>query len=190
MKNSSLHTSLLLIALVGLFSSATNADDGQEEAVLALFAIKQSGIDAYTAIAQVSAGYPGVIYQYELDDEDNRLVHEIKVINITEKRKYKVKIDVKTGEVVSEEKKIVWSWFKEDADITMAKYLQTSTFSLTEALALLENSDMADNMVLLQEAELENNQGIYYFELETYGAGGEKKWFIDVDSQKMIPVLK
>ncbi|WP_101757912.1 PepSY domain-containing protein [Oceanicoccus sp. KOV_DT_Chl] len=190
MNNRSLVTLCFLIASVSLFNPVANAGDDHEEAALARFAIEQSGIDAQAAIAKVSKDYPGLIYQYELDDEDDRLVHEVKVINLDDKRKYKVKIDVKTGEVVSEEKKIVWSWFKEDEDITMAKYLQASNFTLIAALELLEKSGMVEASALLQEAELENNQGVYYFELETYGAGGEKKWFIDIDSQRMIPVLK
>lgn len=190
MNTHSLFTLSLLMVVVGLFSGATSAGDDHEEAALARFAIDQSGIDAKTAIAKVSKNYPGLIYQYELDDEDDRLVHEVKVVNLDDKRKYKVKIDVKTGEVVSEEKKIVWSWFKEDEDISMAKHLQASTFSLTMAIVFLEKSGMVDVDALLQKAELEYNQGIYYFELETYGADGEEKWFVDIDSHKMIPVLK
>lgn len=190
MNNHSLVTHYFLLVIVGLFSARVSAGNDYEEAAIARFAIEQSGNNVQTAFAKASKDYPGLIYQYELDDDDDRLVHEIKVINLDDKRKYKIKIDVKTGEVVSEENKIVWSWFKEDEDITMAKHLQASTFSLVAALALLENSGMVKVDALLQHAELEHSQGIYYFEMKTYDAEGEKKWFIDIDSKKMIPVLK
>lgn len=182
---------LLFLIAAGLLSAAiAKAGDDSEDAALARFAIAQSGIDAQAAMAKVSKSYPGLIYQYALDDEDGRLIHEVKVINLDKKRKYNVKIDVKTGEVVSKKKKIVWSWFKENKDLTTAKYLQASTFSVAKALALLEALGLTDTQTLLQEVELENNQGIYYFELQAYDADGEQKWFIDIDSKKMIPVLK
>lgn len=190
MKKRSLFALALLIMAAAVFSGASNAHNAHEDAALARFAIEQSGINARTAIANVSKNYSGIIYQYELDDEGLRLVHEVKVINLEDKRKYKIKIDVKTGEVISEETKFVWSWFSEDEDITMAKRLQASMFSLTAALDLLEDLGRVDASALLRQAELENNQGIFYFEIKRYEADVEKKWFIDIDSQKLIPVLR
>jgi len=182
--------SYLLMPVLGLSALNGYADDDQEEVALALFSIEQSGITAQVALARVDKNYPGIIYKYELDVDDGRLVHEIKVLNLEEERKYKIKIDAKTGEVISEKNKIFWSWFSEDEDITAAKYLQKSTFTLAAALMFLEKSSIIGEGELFYDAELEGNQGMYYFELETYGPDGEKKWLIDIDSQQMIPIFK
>ncbi|MFT5118524.1 MAG: putative membrane protein YkoI [Kiritimatiellia bacterium] len=182
--------SYLLMPILGLSALNGYADDDQEEVALALFSIEQSGITAQVALARVDKNYPGIIYKYELDVDDGRLVHEVKVLNLEEERKYKIEIDVKTGEVVSEKNKIVWSWFSEDEDITAAKYLQRSTFTLAAALMFLEKSSIIGEGELVYDAELEGNQGMYYFELETYGPDGEEKWLIDIDSQQIIPIFK
>lgn len=111
-------------------TTAAFADDDREEAALARFAIAQSGITATIAIAKVSEQYPGVIYSYELDEEDDRLVHEIKLMDIEEKRKYKIKMDVKTGNIVSEKNKMVWSWFSTDETLKAVSQLKASGFTM------------------------------------------------------------
>lgn len=190
MNKRALISSYLLIPVLGLSALNSYADDDQEEAALARFAIEQSGITAQLALARIDKNYPGIIYKYELDVDDGRLVHEVKVLNLEEERKYKIKIDVKTGEVVSEQNKLVWSWFSEDEDIKAAKYLQKSAFTLAAALIVLKKASIIDEGELFYDAELEVDQGMYYFELKTYGPDGEKKWLIDIDSQQMIPIFK
>ena len=55
---------------------------------------------------------------------------------------------------------------------------------------MLKKASIIDEGELFYDAELEVDQGMYYFELKTYGPDGEKKWLIDIDSQQMIPIFK
>ena len=81
------------------------------------------------------------------------------------------------GNVVSEKKEKLWSWFKEDDDIKALKKLVANQYSMLEAI---EKLGLATDDLLL-DIELEDKQGVVYFEIELF-SGGEEHGFESISS--------
>lgn len=182
--------SLISITLATLITagtiSASWAGSDKEELAVAKSIIDKSGITAQQAIKKVQQDYNGVIYSYDLDDEDNVYYHEIKLIDIEADKKIKLIISIQNGEVVKKEWNRLFSWFFEDDRIVTARKLATMKYTILDAIdaiALEENA-------LLQEIEVEDKQGVLFFELETIDDEGEKDWLVDANNNQLIPVFK
>jgi uncharacterized membrane protein YkoI len=187
MKRVNLFTLILLATLViaGTISASWAGSD-EHELALVKSIIETSGITAQQSIQKVQQDYKGVIYSYELDDKDDVYYHEIKLIDIKGDQKIKLYISIQSGAVVIEEKSRLFSWFSEDKRIVTARKLATLEYSILDAINVIG----IDHNSLLSEVELEDKQGVLFFELETIGANGEKKWLVDAHNNQIIPVFK
>jgi uncharacterized membrane protein YkoI len=175
--------SSLISLMVG---SAVLAGNDQEELDLGLYAIGQSGLSVSKALAQVEAEVPGIVYEYELDEGEDGLVHEFDVVDLKRERKIKASVNIETGELTVEEERYDFGWFvKDDEDAVTALALQDAQFSLGEAIAV---QPLMDGQLLL-EIELEEKQGLRYFEFEALAADGEIEWLIDIQGKQIIPTL-
>lgn len=183
-------TSLSAITLTTLLIAATTsvswAGSDKEELALTKSIISQSGITAQHSIKQVQQDYNGIIYSYELDDEDGIYYHEIKLIDIAADKKIKLTISIKDGSIVNEEKSRLFSWFSEDDRIVTAKKLAKMDYSMLNAIDAINIGQSS----LLTEIEVEDKQGILFFELETIGVEGKKDWLVDINTNQIIPVFK
>ncbi|MBL4630439.1 MAG: hypothetical protein JKY14_04535 [Paraglaciecola sp.] len=182
--------SLISIMLATLISAGTISTSwagiDKEELTVIKSIIAESGMTAQHVIEKVQQDYAGVIYSYELDDKDDIYYHEIKLIDIEADKKIKLLISLHNGKVVKEQRSRLFSWFVDDEHIVTAKKLATMKYSMLdaiEAIGLKKNS-------LLQEIEVEDKQGVLFFELETVGAQGEKDWLVDINNNQLIPVFK
>jgi len=103
-----------LVLLVGLGSPFVMSSDmflGDQSFVLSKLdakearELKQSGqiLSLETIIAQVRKEYPGTIIQIELDEEKNRYIYEIELVN-DEGVVIEIEIDASTGEVLKYKK--------------------------------------------------------------------------------------
>jgi uncharacterized membrane protein YkoI len=175
--------SSLISLMVG---SVVLAGNDQEELDLGLYAIGQSGLSVSKALAQVEAEVPGIVYEYELDEGEDGLVHEFDVVDLKRERKIKASVNIETGELTVEEERYDFGWFvKDDEDAVTALALQDAQFSLGEAIAV---QPLMDGQLLL-EIELEEKQGLRYFEFEALAADGEIEWLIDIQGKQIIPTL-
>jgi uncharacterized membrane protein YkoI len=175
--------SSLISLMVG---SAVLAGNDQEELDLGLYAIGQSGLSVSKALAQVEAEVPGIVYEYELDEGEDGLVHEFDLVDLKRERKIKASVNIETGELTVEEERYDFGWFvKDDEDAVTALALQEAQFSLGEAIAV---QPLMDGQLLL-EIELEEKQGLRYFEFEALAADGEIEWLIDIQGKQIIPTL-
>lgn len=185
-----LFTSLSSITLAALLTVSTIpvswAGSDKEELALTKSIIEKSGITAQHSIKQVQQDYNGIIYSYELDDEDGIYYHEIKLIDIAADKKIKLTISIKDGSVVNEEKSRLFSWFAEDDRIVTAKKLAQMDYSMLNAIDAINLAQSS----LLTEIEVEDKQGILFFELETIGVEGKKDWLVDINTNQIIPVFK
>jgi uncharacterized membrane protein YkoI len=167
-------------------SALTWADDDTEEHDLARYAIAQSGMTTVKALELVESTVDGIIYEYELEEKRDHLVHEFDVVDLKNERKIKVTVDVASGALKTREEGYDFGWFfTDDEDVTAAQALESADFSIKEALALLTLG--SDHLVL--DIDLEESQGIRYFEIETAGPEGEREWLVDLTSKQLIPTL-
>ncbi len=118
-----------------------------------------------------------------LYQKEERFVHEIKMINLTDKLKYEILVDVLTGDILKEKSTSLASWFFIDGQIEDAEKISKSGFQLKDAIGKI---DLEEDMVI-KKVELEEELGIQYFEIETNGSNGEKKWLINLKSKSLIP---
>ncbi|ALS97583.1 PepSY domain-containing protein [Lacimicrobium alkaliphilum] len=176
---------LLLITTVGV-SQFCWADYDKSEVGAILEIVNGSGMSATQAMRKAMSKYQGHLVDYELEDEDGLLFHEIKLIDLDEDTERKVVISVHDGNVVSEKKEKLWSWFKEDDDIKALKKLVANQYSMLEAI---EKLGLATDDLLL-DIELEDKQGVVYFEIEVFSGGEERELLVDSKTKSIIPVFK
>lgn len=150
--------------------------------------VGNSGITASQAITQVQSNYQGTVYDYELEDEDGMLFHEFKLIDVEEDVKRKIIISVHDGKVVSEESESLYSWFREDDDVTAVKKLSQNQYSILEAIEQI--GLLSDDLLL--DVELEDKQGVVYFEIEFFKSeeDEERELLVDSKTKSIIPLFK
>lgn len=166
------------------FSTSAIADDN--DAYLASLVINKSGINAAAALELVEKNHKGIVYEYELEDHNDRFYHEIKLVNLEEGRKYRFKVDIETGEIEGKSDSYFHNALKKDGDVADAKKIRESGYSLRQALMTLE----LDKGAVVTEVEYEQKSGIHFFEIETMGPQGERKFLVDIDSQELMPGFK
>ncbi|QIB64278.1 PepSY domain-containing protein [Kineobactrum salinum] len=179
-------TGLAAVLAAAGFTPFLFADD-LEEAAVALYAINKSGIDISRALDIAEQKIAGVVYEYELDEHDELLVHEFEIADFEAEKKYKIKIAVNDGSVVeqSDEKMKCGKLVCKDDDGKSARALQASEYSLRKALTQLELPPRQ----LLLEAELEFERGVRYMKLEVVGPDGERDILVDIATGQIIPSL-
>tara|TARA_R110002050_G_scaffold18270_4_gene53525 strand:- start:176 stop:742 length:567 start_codon:yes stop_codon:yes gene_type:complete len=183
--NSIISITLATLITAGTMSTSWAGSD-KEELAIAKSIIAKSGVTAQQAIRKVQQEYNGVIYSYDLDDEDDIYYHEIKLIDIEADKKIKLIISIQNGEVVKKEWHRLFSWFFDDERIVTARKLATMKYSILDAIDAIA----LDESSLLQEIEVEDKQGVLFFELETIDDNGEKDWLVDANNNQIIPVFK
>lgn len=161
------------------------AGSDREEAAVALYAIQRSGITLDKALSIAGQAVEGVVYEYELEDDDNQLYHEIKVMDLDSETRHKLRIAVQDGAVTREEESRSCALVCRDDEVRAARALKETGYSLARAL---EHSHPGENH-LLEEAEVELERGVRYFKLEWVGPDGERDVLIDIDSGQLIPSL-
>lgn len=176
-----LTNSLLALALASSLPATAGVDE--DEAALARMIITTSGITARVAIDRALAEYPGVVYEYELEEDDDRFVHEVEIANLENNRTHKIKIDAESGETVSVESSRASSWFNGNDDVKAAHAISKSTLSLIGAV---EKTAVGEDDILL-EVEFKQKQGISFFKVEYMGDLGEKEILVDVETRDIIP---
>jgi len=187
MKKFNLLTSIALSFVILTSTISTSwADSDRQEMAMVKSIIEKSGVTAKQAINKVLQDYKGEIYSYELDEKNDVYFHEIKLIDIEADKKIKLIISITNGEIFEKEEERLFSWFFDDDHIVTAKKLTTMKYSILDAIDAIK----LDNSSLLQEVEVEDKQGVLFFELETIGDDGEKDWLVDAYNNQLIPVFK
>jgi len=178
------------VALSASVVTVVTADPDFGELDVARSLIQGSGIDFQEASKRIAASYPGQILEYELEEEDDRLVHEFELVNIENKTKYKIEIDALNGEVKEEKEELKSSLFKKDKDLKLAKRITPTTLTLDEAVAIVEQQLPEGSMAVLADVELEYDHGLLYFEVDTEDENGETEWLVDATTKMLIPTFK
>lgn len=171
--------------LTGALLAAPLLAGDREEAAVALYAIERSGITAARALELAEQAVGGTAYEYELDDDDGALYHEVDLMDLERQVKHELKIAVSDGAITREEEKVDCGLVCKDDDVRAAQALQDAGYSLRQAV----ESHAGGDKELLEEIEVELKSGVRYIKLESIGPGGEKDLLIDIDSGQPIPSL-
>ncbi|WP_157976706.1 PepSY domain-containing protein [Parahaliea mediterranea] len=161
------------------------AGSDPEEAAVALYAIERSGVTLDKALAQAEQAVPGIAYEYELEDDDGQLFHEIKVMDLEGEVRHKLRIAVADGSLSQKQEPRSCAVVCRDDEVLAARALQDAGYSLRRAIA----EGGAGTKQLLEEAEVELERGVRYFKLEWVGPEGERDQLIDIDNGQTIPSL-
>jgi uncharacterized membrane protein YkoI len=175
----SLTTAIVAVPLLAI------AGSDLEEAAVALYAIERSGVTVEKALTQAEAAVQGIVYDYELEDDDGQLYHEIKIMDLDAETRHKLRIAVADGALEQEKEQRRCSMVCRDDEVLAARALKESGYSLRKAIT----DSKGAGQQLLEEAEVELERGVRYFKLEWVGPQGERDHLIDIDSGQTIPTL-
>ncbi|MEZ5524374.1 MAG: PepSY domain-containing protein [Pseudomonadales bacterium] len=179
MKKITLLTCLLSISA---FSSTTWADDKSAFYNSAQQAISKSGLTATSALELIQQDYRATPYEYELDRDDHRLYHEIKLVNGETKEKIEVKVDIETGQ--QQVRRSTLS--KKDEGKQKIAAILHNEVSLIDAIQIANLNETA----LLLEAEFEIKDGFTYYEIEIYDGSQERELLVNPDTKTVIPTFE
>lgn len=157
--------------------------DDDEVALVSLL-ISRSGVTVEKAFATALETHPGVIFEYELEEESDRFVHEVEIVSPEESRKYKVEVDAETGEI-SGDFSTDYESLKTDSEARAGALIAKHEFGVLDAIKLVRKS--VDG--LIAEVELKERQGIVYFEVEIFTAEGERTILLDLMDGSIIPMV-
>jgi len=185
---------LLALTFITAIASASNswADSDDASLAIAKATIAKSGVSAQVSIKKVQQLYSGIVYQYELDEEDDQYFHEVKLIDVNADEKIKVILSITDGKVLAEERSRLFSWFSwlpwvsKNKNIARVNQLAAAKNSLLSAINSVE---LAQDAILV-DVELEQKQGVLFFEIESFSPAGEKEWLIEANSNTLIPVFQ
>ncbi|HEY3488195.1 MAG TPA: PepSY domain-containing protein, partial [Gammaproteobacteria bacterium] len=130
--------------------------------------------------------FPGVLYEYELEEYKDTFVHEVELLDPEQNKKHEIKIDISSGEVVQAFTERGNPWFEKDEAMDAAKTIKKRGFSMLNAMAQLPR----DGSTLLTDAKFKQTQGISFFELEFFGQNGEEEILVNAATQSIIPRFK
>lgn len=173
---------LLKEAILSLFMVSTAVLAGQDDVVLQL-AIENAKIKPEQAIMQIADRYPGHLSEFGIDDEDGSMVYEFTIIDPEDSVELEVIMDAESGKI----------WL-DDKDSLSSKALKRKKYQLlmNSGMTLKKAIDEAKKIVpgQLLEAELEQEKGIVFFEIELLTDKGVRKVIVDLQSGKPIPVTR
>lgn len=173
-------------ALAGaLLIAPVLAGDDAEEANLALYAIERSGMTVSKALEVAEQSVQAVPYEYELEEDDGELFHEFKLMDLDNNTRHELRIAVRDGSVSRQQEAVSCSVVCKDDDVKAARALSESGYSMRRAIGDAAGGERE----LLEEAEVEMEQGVRYFKLEFIGPDGERDLLIDIDTGQPIPSL-
>jgi uncharacterized membrane protein YkoI len=173
-------------ALTFIFTSVSIALADDDDAAIAQLIMKKSGITSMVALEKVKMKYPaGIIYNYELEDDDDQFFHEIKFVNLADNQKYEINVDAKTGEIVNAKSTSATSIFNFGGKLADAETISKSGFQMSDAIKKI---NLEENMVIT-DIEFDEEHGVQFFEIEAYGPQGKRKWLIDLENKSLIPTL-
>ncbi len=175
MKHIALISALTLAsATYGSSALAVNKDNHK----LAAHIINESGMTASKVLDKIEERYTGVVYAYELEEENDRFFHQVKLIDPETAYKTTLKIDIKTG-AVAERSSPLNSYNELTEKQIMLEEITQTNMSVREVLHEVE---LSTNLVMT-EVDFERDNGVSYFEIEAVGPAGEKEWSVNLESR-------
>lgn len=180
-------TFLRMSILLGLLSTAAclaSDEDDYEE----LLEFKQ--FVALPKIAQIleqtEQEYSGVVYDFENHIDDNELIYEVKLIDLSTNRVHKIWRNALSGKVIKHEGEDLWVWFFKPQKLKNVISLVESGNSI---LDLLSTHKLNSNDLFL-EFELEEKQGLTFLEVEYLTPTDKEEVLINVENGFVIPVIE
>lgn len=173
---------LLKEVILGLFLVSTAALAGQDDVVMQL-AIDNAKIKPEQAIVKIADHYPGYLSGFGIDDEDGKMVYEFGIIDPEDSVELEVIMDADSGKVWLDEKDALTS-----KTLKGKKYQLLMNSGMTLEKAVEEAKKVVPGQLL--EAELVQEKGIVFFEIELLTDEGDRKVIVDLQSGKPIPVTR
>ena len=168
-----------------LLSTVALAD---QDSVIMQLALENAKVKPAQAMETALITAPGYLSEFNVDDDHDRLIYELEVINPENGRKTEIEIDAETGEVIETDEEGADGWNRSGQRFTKKKYQSLVSSEVTLQSAVEKAKELSPG--LLVEAELEQEKGVVYFEIEMIDNQGKKKVIVDVASGRTIPVNK
>mgnify|MGYP000214789530 CR=1 FL=1 len=128
--------------------------------------------------------YPGVISEFEAELDNGELIYEFKIIDPEAKTVVEYEYRTIAGNIIKGDvERLNKGNSDELAGITM---LQESGLTFSEMLTIV----CEDSGGHLVKAEVDNDLGISYIELEILDVEGKRKLAFDMENKQLLPLLK
>ncbi len=171
-----------LLLLAGSLSIGHAMADSPREQALTWQALQQATYTPEQAMADTLRAYPGLITEYEVDDENGHLVYELTQVSADFRQARELTIDALTGKILENKPDDLDNWLRRRDNRTNA--LLAKSTPLVDILKRFQKNTNGH----VVEAELKLEKGILFFELEVNHEGKITKHLVDAASGKPIPV--
>ena len=133
---------------------------------------------------QLEQQHEGVISEFEADIENGELIYEFKMIDPQAKTITEYEYRAIDGSLKERE---VERLDKDDKDeLSGVMMLEQNGLSLSEMLTLV--AEESEGHII--KAEVDNDLGISYIELEILDIDGKRKLAFDIENKQLLPLLK
>lgn len=157
---------LALVGTLGVGMYQSNATEAAPE------------LDQGEIVNLISAEYPGTITEFELEKEGNRAIYEIEIEN--EDMEYELKVDANSGEILkSEEERNTSDKAVKENNPKVKTGKNNSNLDLIDINEAIEIA-LAEFSGEVEEAELDNDDGRFIYEIEI--EAGEQEAEFDIDA--------
>lgn len=132
-----------------------------------------SGLDREAVRAQLTAEYPGVVTQFELDHDHGRWIYEVDING--EDTEYELDVDAETGEVIKLEQ-------ERDSGKKYAAVTDANLISMEDA----ENIALNEFQGTIKEISIDYDDGRWMYEIEMKDGKVEAEFDIDATTGDII----
>ncbi len=179
--------SLFKNILIGLVFVSVSAFAEDDEMILRL-ALQSAALQPEQVMEQSLEKYPGFIEEFSIDEEDGRMIYEISIISPETGRRTEIEIDMLSGKTLEVEEEKIRSWNATDKTFSKARYQQLVSSKVSLQTAVSEAQKLFPGQLI--EAELEDEKGIVFFEIEMLSEDNLKTIVVDIKTGKPIPVAR
>lgn len=167
--------------LVGLLLVSGSAFAGQGLYPLMSTGDYPSPIEMMQKLEQL---HPGVISEFEAELKNGELVYEFKVID--PEAKTKIEYEYRTLDGSLNEREVERLKNGDNDELAGIMMLKENGITFSEMLTIV----CKDSGGHLVKAEVDNDLGISYIELEILEVDGKRKLAFDMENKQLLPLLK
>lgn len=176
---------ILKEVILGLLLVSTAVVAGQDDIITRL-AIENARFKPEQAIEKVLKEHKGALSEFSVEDDDDRILYEFTLIDREKGVEVELEMSAETGEILDKDQERIRSWRSSTKKFGKKKYQLLFDGKVTLESAVAEAKKLVPGTLV--EAELEQEKGVIFFEIEILTDNGVRKVIVDLQSGKLIPV--
>ena len=173
-----------IMSLLVFFTSVAMAD--YQNAAVAQLIIKKSGMTPDKAFELVNKTFPGLIYEYELEQQDVGLVYQIRTYDPKTGKKHTAYVNLERALIQSASEYSSSAWFEKSYHKAVIDRAVKAGFPLDEAIKKVQSQYHG----FVIEGEIKTLKETEYYQIEMITENGKEKFLVDISNKEIVHVVK